>query len=99
LINDPDFDTGDDRGFGGRRMTYYGRWTYKYEEAARRGAAGALIIHEDQAAAYPWAVVNSSWTGPQYDLVRPDHGASRVGVEGWITNQVARDLFQRAGLN
>jgi len=99
LINDPDFDTGDDRGFGGRRMTYYGRWTYKYEEAARRGAAGALIIHEDQAAAYPWAVVNSSWTGPQHDLARADHGASRVMVEGWITNQVARDLFERAGLN
>jgi Zn-dependent M28 family amino/carboxypeptidase len=99
LINDPDFDTGDDRGFGGRRMTYYGRWTYKYEEAARRGAAGALIIHEDAAAAYPWAVVNSSWTGPQYDLVRSDRGAGRVGVEGWITNQVARDLFTRAGLD
>jgi Zn-dependent M28 family amino/carboxypeptidase len=99
LINDPDFDTGDDRGFGGRRMTYYGRWTYKYEEAARRGAAGALIIHEDAAAAYPWPVVNSSWTGPQYDLVRSDHGADRVAVEGWITNQVARDLFARAGLD
>ncbi len=99
LINDPDFDTGDDRGFGGRRMTYYGRWTYKYEEAARRGAAGALIIHEDEAAAYPWAVVNSSWTGPQHDLARADHGAERVAVEGWITNQVARDLFARAGLD
>jgi Zn-dependent M28 family amino/carboxypeptidase len=99
LINDADFDTGDDRGFGGRRMTYYGRWTYKYEEAARRGAAGALIIHEDAAAAYPWAVVNSSWTGAQYDLARTDHGAGRVAVEGWITNQVARDLFTRAGLD
>jgi Zn-dependent M28 family amino/carboxypeptidase len=99
LINDPDFDTGDDRGFGGRRMTYYGRWTYKYEEAARRGAAGALIIHEDAAAAYPWAVVNSSWTGPQHDLVRPNGGSDRVAVEGWITNQVARDLFARAGLD
>jgi Zn-dependent M28 family amino/carboxypeptidase len=99
LINDPDFDTGDDRGFGGRRMTYYGRWTYKFEEAARRGAAGALIIHEDAAAAYGWPVVNSSWTGPQHDLVRPDGGVSRVAVEGWITNQVARDMFARAGLN
>ncbi len=57
LVNDPDFDTGDDRGFGGRRMTYYGRWTYKYEEAARQGAAGVLIVHETAAAAYPWAVV------------------------------------------
>ncbi|HYD72294.1 MAG TPA: M28 family metallopeptidase [Candidatus Binatia bacterium] len=99
LINDADFDTGDDRGFGGRRMTYYGRWTYKYEEAARRGAAGALIIHEDAAAAYPWAVVNSSWTGQQFDLARADHGADRVAIEGWITNQVARALFQRAGLD
>jgi Zn-dependent M28 family amino/carboxypeptidase len=99
LINDADFDTGDDRGFGGRRMTYYGRWTYKYEEAARRGAAGALIIHEDAAAAYPWAVVNSSWTGSQFDLARADHGADRVAIEGWITNQVARDLFTRAGLD
>jgi Zn-dependent M28 family amino/carboxypeptidase len=99
LINDPDFDTSDDRGFGGRAMTYYGRWTYKYEEAARRGAAGALIVHEDAAAAYPWAVVQSSWTGPQHDLARADHGADRVQVEGWITNQVARDLFARAGLD
>jgi Zn-dependent M28 family amino/carboxypeptidase len=99
LINDPDFDTGDDRGFGGRAMTYYGRWTYKYEEAARRGAAGALIVHEDAAASYPWAVVRSSWTGPQHDLVRPDRGAGRVAVEGWIANQVARDLFARAGLD
>lgn len=99
LINDADFDTGDDRGFGGRRMTYYGRWTYKYEEAARRGAAGAIIIHEDAAAAYPWAVVNSSWTGPQHDLARADQGRDRVAVEGWITNTVARALFERAGLN
>jgi Zn-dependent M28 family amino/carboxypeptidase len=99
LINDPDFDTGDDRGFGGRAMTYYGRWTYKFEEAARRGAAGALIVHEDAAASYPWAVVQSSWTGPQYDLLREDRGASRVGVEGWISNRVARELFAAAGLD
>ncbi|MBL8547006.1 MAG: M28 family peptidase [Hyphomonadaceae bacterium] len=99
LINDPDFDTGDDRGFGGRRMTYYGRWTYKFEEAARRGAAGALIVHEDAAAAYPWPVVNSSWTGPQHDLARADNGADRAQVEGWITNRVARELFTRAGLD
>jgi Zn-dependent M28 family amino/carboxypeptidase len=99
LINDPDFDTGDDRGFGGRRMTYYGRWTYKFEEAARRGAAGALIVHEDAAAAYPWAVVNSSWTGPQHDLARSDNGAERAQVEGWITNRVAREIFTRAGLD
>lgn len=60
LINDPDFETGDDRGFGGRAMTYYGRWTYKFEEAGRQGAAGAIIIHETAAAAYPWAVIQSA---------------------------------------
>ena len=99
LINDPDFDTGDNRGFGGRAMTYYGRWTYKLEEAARQGAAGALIVHEDAAAAYPWAVVQSSWTGPQHDLVRADGGASRVLVEGWIQNRIAQELFAGAGLD
>lgn len=99
LINDPDFDTGDSRGFGGRAMTYYGRWVYKFEEAARQGAAGALIIHEDAAAAYGWPVVQSSWTGPQFDLVRTDRGQSRVTVEGWIQNAVAQSLFQRAGLD
>ena len=99
LINDPDFATGDDRGFGGRAMTYYGRWVYKYEEAARQGAVGAIIIHEDAAAAYTWPVVNSSWTGPQFDLAREDRGASRVAVEGWIQNNVARELFRRAGLD
>ncbi len=99
LINDPDFDTGDDRGFGGRAMTYYGRWTYKFEEAARQGAAGAIIVHEDAAAAYGWGTVQSSWSGPQVDLLRADRGASRVAVEGWIQNGVAQLLFQRAGLN
>ena len=99
LINDPDFATGDDRGFGGRAMTYYGRWVYKFEEAARQGAAGAIIIHEDAAAAYGWGTVQSSWSGPQVDLVRADAGASRVQVEGWIQNRVAQELFQRAGLD
>ncbi|MFO1017315.1 MAG: M28 family metallopeptidase [Hyphomonadaceae bacterium] len=99
LVNDPDFDTGDDRGFGGRRMTYYGRWTYKFEEAARRGAAGVLLIHEDEAAAYPWPVVNSSWTGPQHDLARDNQGVDRARIEGWITNRVARELFADAGLD
>ncbi|GAN00049.1 peptidase [alpha proteobacterium U9-1i] len=99
LVNDPDFDTGDNRGFGGRAMTYYGRWTYKLEEAARQGAAGAIIVHEDAAAAYGWGTVQSSWSGPQVDLLRADRGASRVAVEGWIQNGVAQLLFQRAGLN
>lgn len=99
LINDPDFDTGDDRGFGGRAMTYYGRWTYKFEEAARQGAAGAIIVHQTAPASYPWPVIGSRVTGPRFDVVRADRGASRAGFEGWIQEQVARDTFQRAGLN
>ena len=100
LINDPDFETGDDRGFGGRAMTYYGRWTYKFEEAGRQGAAGAIIIHETAGASYPWAVIQSS-TGPRprWDVVRADRGANRAGFEGWITNEVAQETFRRAGLN
>lgn len=99
LVNDPDFDTGDDRGFGGRAMTYYGRWTYKYEEAARQGAAGAIIVHQTAPAAYPWEVIGSRVSGARFDVVRADGGASRAGFEGWIQESVARDTFQRAGLN
>ncbi len=99
LVNDPDFETGDDRGFRGRAMTYFGRWTYKFEEAARQGAAGAIIIHDPRAAGYGWGVVRSSWSGVQYDLARDDQGADRVGVEGWITQDVAADLFQRANID
>ena len=78
LVNDPDFESGDDRGFGGRAMTYYGRWTYKFEEAARQGAAGAIIIHETAPAAYPWAVIQSATGGARWDVVRADRGASLV---------------------
>jgi len=99
LINDPDFDTGDDRGFRGRAMTYYGRWVYKFEEAARQGAAGALIIHQTQPAAYPWAVVQSSWSGEQVALPPNPALPNPVAVEGWVTETVARELFQRAGLD
>jgi Zn-dependent M28 family amino/carboxypeptidase len=97
LINDVDFETGDDRGFGGRAMTYYGRWTYKYEEAARQGAAGAIIIHETAPAAYPWSVVQSSNTTQQFDVVHDDNGMHRVQVEGWVTNDVGREILHRAG--
>jgi Zn-dependent M28 family amino/carboxypeptidase len=99
LINDPDFDTGDDRGFGGRAMTYYGRWTYKFEEAARQGAAGAIIVHETAPAAYPWAVIQSSTGSARWDVVRADRGASRAGFEGWMNNAVAMEIFQRAHLD
>ena len=99
LINDPDFETGDDRGFGGRAMTYYGRWTYKFEEAGRQGAAGAIIIHETAPASYPWAVIQSSTGSARWDIVRADRGANRAGFEGWITNEVAMETFRRAGLD
>ena len=99
LINDPDFETGDDRGFGGRAMTYYGRWTYKFEEAGRQGAAGAIIVHETAPAAYPWAVVQSATGSARWDVVRADGGANRAGFEGWINNDVAMETFRRAGLD
>jgi Zn-dependent M28 family amino/carboxypeptidase len=99
LINDPDFETGDDRGFGGRAMTYYGRWTYKFEEAGRQGAAGAIIIHETAPASYPWAVIQSSTGSARWDIVREDRGANRAGFEGWITNDVAMETFRRANLD
>ncbi len=99
LVNDPDFETGDDRGFGGRAMTYYGRWTYKFEEAGRQGAAGAIIIHETAPAAYPWAVIQSATGSARWDIVRADRGANRAGFEGWITTDVALETFRRAGLD
>ena len=99
LVNDPGFATQDPDLFNGRSMTYYGRWTYKYEEAARQGAAAALIVHQTEPAAYGWGVVEGSWTGAQLDLERPDGGAGRVALEGWIQEAVARDLFDKAGMD
>jgi Zn-dependent M28 family amino/carboxypeptidase len=99
LINDPDFETGDDRGFGGRAMTYYGRWTYKFEEAGRQGAAGVLIVHETAPASYPWAVVQSSTGSARWDVVRANGGADRAGFDGWMNNEVAMETFRRAGLD
>ncbi|WP_428408792.1 M28 family metallopeptidase [Hyphococcus sp.] len=99
LVNDPGYATEDPELFNGRSMTYYGRWTYKYEEAARQGAAAALIIHQTAPAAYGWGVVEGSWSGAQLDLERPDGGAGRVALEGWIQEEVARDLFAKANLD
>ncbi len=99
LVNDPGYATEDPELFNGRAMTYYGRWTYKYEEAARQGAAAALIVHQTAPAAYGWGVVEGSWSGPQLDLERPDGGAGRVALEGWIQEEVARDLFAKANLD
>ena len=99
LINDPGFDTGRLNLFNGRAMTYYGRWTYKFEEAAKQGAAAAIIIHEEEAAAYPWSVVENSWTGPQLDLQRKDLGMSRTILESWISIDVADEIFTFTGFN
>lgn len=99
FVNDPGFVTNDDSLFNGKAMTYYGRWTYKFEEAARQGATAALIIHEEKPAAYGWGVVEGSWTGEQADLVRADGGASRAKLEGWIQLSHATELFKAAGLD
>lgn len=98
MVNDPDFDAKDLTGeFGGKAMTYYGRWTYKYEEAARQGAAAVLIIHDDAPAAYGWNVVNSSWTGTQFLAQSKDAGASQTAANGWIQKSVAKEIFAAAG--
>jgi Zn-dependent M28 family amino/carboxypeptidase len=99
LVNDPGYATQDPELFNGRSMTYYGRWTYKYEEAARQGAAGVFIVHETEPAAYPWAVVQNSWTGPQFNLVSEDNNMSCCAADGWISLQAARAIFEAAGLN
>ena len=99
LVNDPGFATKDENLFKGNSMTYYGRWTYKFEEAARQGAAAALIVHETAPASYGWNVVADSWAGAQIDLVRPDKGKSRAKLEGWLSHGAAKALFTKAGLS
>lgn len=97
LVNDPGFHAKDAKLFDGERMTYYGRWTYKFEEAARKGATGALIIHDTEGASYGWDVVKNSWSGPQYDLPAKDDPAPRVPAQGWISAAAADALFKAAG--
>ena len=97
LINDPGFATRDASLFRGKAMTYYGRWTYKFEEAARRGAAGALIIHQSEPASYGWDTVVNSWSTPQLDHASADGNTGRVAIEGWITESQARSLFAANG--
>ena len=99
LVNDPGFASPEGDLFQGSTMTYYGRWTYKYEEASRQGAEAVFIVHETAPASYGWSVVANSWSGPQYSLVTPDAGASRVAVEGWISREAAVKIFADAGLN
>jgi len=98
LVNDPDFGTESLEGdFGGRAMTYYGRWTYKYEEAARQGAAAALIIHDTDPASYGWNVVESSWTGEQFYAQSVNGGADQTKLNGWIQKDAAAKIFAAAG--
>lgn len=99
LVNDPDFEAAAGEPvagtFGGRRMTYYGRWTYKYEEASRRGAIAALIVHDTPGAGYGWETVIAPG-GENYDIVRDEY---RIALQGWIEGAAAADLFRRAGLD
>jgi Zn-dependent M28 family amino/carboxypeptidase len=98
LINDSDWQTMSLEGpFGGRAMTYYGRWTYKFEEAARQGAAAAIIVHDTEPAAYGWGVVQSSWTGPQLEQDTPGDHMDQSQAVGWIQQDVAKAIFASAG--
>ena len=99
LVNDADFEEPALNTFNGRAMTYYGRWTYKYEEAARQGAAGVIIVHETGPASYGWATVNNSWSGPQFDILRQNAAAERIPVESWIQRDLAVEMFRHAGLD
>jgi Zn-dependent M28 family amino/carboxypeptidase len=98
LVNDPDFEGGEGQ-FGGKAMTYYGRWTYKYEDAARRGAAGVMIVHETLPASYGWATVKNSNTNTMFDIVRQNPAAEHTAFESWIQRDVATRLFANAGLD
>jgi len=102
LVNDPDFAAAANETvagtFGGRAMTYYGRWTYKFEEASRRGAVAALIIHETEAAGYGWSVVESP-QGENYGIAKPDGEMTSLALQGWISGDTAKTLFDNAGLD
>jgi len=96
LINDPDFDGGEGQ-FGGKAMTYYGRWTYKYEEAARRGAAGVLVVHETAPASYGWNTVKNSNTNVMFDIVRADPTTAHTPFDSWIQRDLASAIFAASG--
>jgi Zn-dependent M28 family amino/carboxypeptidase len=99
LVNDPPAPQGDSAHFGGRAMTYYGRWTYKFEEAERRGAAGALIVHTDAQAGYPWHTVVGSWAKEQRMLPRDPSTPAPLAIRGWITDNAAAAILKQAGLD
>jgi len=98
LINDPDFETGHGD-FDGKGMTYYGRWTYKFEEGARQGALGVLVVHETAPASYGWATVASSNTNTMFDVVRDQPASAHPKIEGWIQRDLAEQLFKQSGLD
>jgi Zn-dependent M28 family amino/carboxypeptidase len=97
LVNDPGYATQDPELFNGNAMTYYGRWDYKFNEAASQGASGAIIIHDTKPASYPWSTVSNSWTGPDFNMVLEDKGAGLALVEGWITRESAEIVLNKAG--
>jgi len=99
LVNDPGYATQNPELFDGNTMTYYGRWTYKYEEAARQGAKGAIIVHETKPASYGWNVIESSWTGAQYHLPAKEVNEAAVDIEMWISRDKAVELMAKAGQN
>jgi len=98
LVNDPDYETGKGD-FGGKAMTYYGRWTYKYEEAARQGALGFIVIHETGPASYGWNTVKNSNTNAVFDIIRKDPSKVHAPIEAWIQRDQTVDLFRKAGLD
>lgn len=99
LVNDPGFANPDAGLFNGRSMTYYGRWTYKFEEAARQGADGVIVIHQTEPASYGWNVVSGSWSGSQLDIARESGTGTFAGIESWVTEGTARRLFELSGLD
>jgi Zn-dependent M28 family amino/carboxypeptidase len=96
MVNDPPAPAAEPSLFGGEALTYYGRWTYKYEEAARQGAAGAILIHTTESATYPWQVVQTSWSGTQYSLP-PVPGMPTLALKAWVTEEAAHAIAKRAG--
>jgi Zn-dependent M28 family amino/carboxypeptidase len=96
MVNDPPATAAEPELFGGPALTYYGRWTYKFEEAARQGAAGAILIHTDESATYGWQVVQSSWSGTQYSIPVVA-GQPGLGLRAWVTDRAAREIARRAG--
>ena len=99
LVNDPPATSAEPNLFGGKTLTYYGRWTYKYEEAARRGAAGVILIHTDQSAGYPWSVVRTSNGSWRFDIARTSNETPYLNIRSWITDEAAGRMMRLAGLN